>query len=152
MKNLSLFPAALLKKLVLTAVIGPTCFLFGTVYYLYAKDEVFLCISLIVMVACLFKAAKLYSVISKKQYFELNGVCIRITGKPFSKYRKIRLLDDNLIETELVLKKDSKISIGYQYRFYLLKRPDIGLQLTNEYVMTVLGNDSLLGYENFGEV
>lgn len=151
MKNLTTFPAVLLKKLVMTAAIGPVCFLFGTVYYLYANDKIFLCISLIVMVACLFKAAMLYLTISRKEYYELNGVCIRVADKPFSKYRKIRLLDDSMIETELMLKKESKILIGCRYRFYFIKKPENNLQVRNDYVMAALNGDNLLGYENLGE-
>lgn len=78
-----------------------------------------------------------------------KGTCVGITPKPLRRYRKIRIMDDNGNESALLLSKQSKVKIGYRYRFYFKNTQR--LTLGSEYFDSALSSDCFLGYEELGE-
>lgn len=69
--------------------------------------------------------------------------------KPLRKYRKIKIMDDNGNESTMLLGKQSKVKIGYRYRFYFKETQRISLG--SEYLDSAMSSDCFLGYEELGE-
>jgi hypothetical protein len=65
--------------------------------------------------------------------------------KLLTKFRKIKLVDEEGNETAFLLSKQSKITVGERYRFYFKKTTR--LTLGNEYFDSALSSDCFLGYE-----
>lgn len=64
-------------------------------------------------------------------------------------YRKIKIMDDKGNESSMLLGKQSKVKIGYRYRFYFKETQHISLG--SEYLDSAMSSDSFLGYEELGE-
>jgi len=58
-------------------------------------------------------------------------------------------MDDTGIESTLKLGKQTKIKLGFRYRFFFSRNGRI--PLGNEYFETVLSSDCFLGLEELGE-
>jgi len=58
-------------------------------------------------------------------------------------------MDDNGIESSLLLGKQTKVKIGSRYRFYFKQGQQ--LSVGNPYFDTALSSDLLLGFEYLGE-
>ena len=142
-------PAPLRRKLYLTAIIGAACLLIGLAMFLFLKDKMMLFLSLIICTFSIGKAVDYYRVIVGEDYEIVEGTCISITPKPLRKYRKIKIMDDNGVESSLLLNKQSKVKIGYRYRFYFKETQHISLG--SEYLDSALSSDCFLGYEELGE-
>lgn len=142
-------PRVLLQKLLLTLLIGAACLLVGITYFLFAHDTVFLVLSGIVFASSLLRYLGLYRIITQKRYESVEGVCVGIAARPLRRYRKVRLMDRDGIETAVLLGKQIKVKIGYEYRFYFKedKRPSLG----SEYLDNALSSDHFLGFEELGE-
>ena len=143
-------PAPLRRKLYLTVIIAAVCLLVGLAMFLFLKDKMMLFLSLVI---CMFSAVKVieyYLIIGGKEYEIVEGTCVSITPKPLRKYRKIKIMDDNGIESSLLLNKQSKVKIGYRYRFYFKETQHISLG--SEYLDLALSSDCFLGYEELGEI
>lgn len=67
----------------------------------------------------------------------------------FSKYKRIKIMDENGIEGVLLLHKHAHIRIGYCYCFFFKKGSHISFG--NGFLATVLATDMFLGYEELGE-
>ena len=106
-------------------------------------------LSLIIYMFSIGKAVDYYRVIAGKDYEIVEGTCVSITPKPLRKYRKIKIMDDNGVESSLLLNKQSKVKIGYRYRFYFKETQHISLG--SEYLDSALSSDCFLGYEELGE-
>ena len=137
------------RRLLLTAIVGTVCLLIGIVMCLFLKDRMMLFLSLAVCVLCLYKAFDYYRIMSDGKYEVVEGTCIAVIPKPLRKYRKIKIMDDEGNESSLLLGKQSKIKIGYRYRFYFKETDRISLG--NEYFDSALSSDCFLGYEELGE-
>lgn len=150
MKNfLKLAPLPLRRKLLLTGILGILCLLIGLAMFLYARDRISLLLSALVCGLSLYKAWSIYRIVKKKEYEVVEGTCIGIVPKPFRKYRKVKIMDDEGIETTLLLSNQSKIKIGFRYRFYFGKTQR--LTLGNKYFDAALSSDCYLGHEELGE-
>ena len=149
MVNMKEAPAPLKRKLFLTCIVGTVCLLVGIGMCLFLRDRMMLFLSLAVCVLSLGKAFDYYRVMSDEKYEVVEGTCIAVMPKPLRKYRKIRIMDDNGNESSLLLGKQSKIKIGYRYRFYFKETDHISLG--SEYFDSALSSDCFLGYEELGE-
>lgn len=69
--------------------------------------------------------------------------------KPLRKYRKIKIMDGDGNESTMLLGKQSKVKIGYRYRFYFKETQHISLG--SEYLNSAMSSDHFLGYEELGE-
>lgn len=142
-------PAPLKRKLFLTCIVGTVCLLVGLAMFLFLKDRMMLFLSLAV---CVFSAGKVidfYSVIAGEKYEIVEGTCVAVMPKPLRKYRKIKIMDDNGNESTMLLGKQSKVKIGYRYRFFFKETQHISLG--SEYLDSAMSSDCFLGYEELGE-
>jgi len=146
MKN---FPSVLFRKWVFTLAVGVGFLGIGGVYFLFAGDGVLLGLSGLVFGFGLLRSFLLYRTISSHDYETMEGTCVAIANRPLRKCRHIKIMDDQGIESTLLLARQAKIKIGYQYRFFFKKnaRPSLG----SEYFDTALSTDCFLGYEELGQ-
>lgn len=87
--------------------------------------------------------------IAGEEYEIVEGICVAVMPKPLRKYRKIKIMDDNGNESTMLLGKQSKVKIGYRYRFYFKETQRISLG--SEYLDSAMSSDCFLGYEELGE-
>ena len=149
MNTLKSCPRVLFQKLLFTALIGAGCLIIGLAYYIYSKDNITLALSCLVLLFSMIRSAGLYTVISKQKYDAVEGVCVGIKPKPFSKHYTVKIIDDNGIENTLRLGKQSKLKIGFRYCFYF--KQGERLSVGSEYLDTALSSDNFLGFEELGE-
>lgn len=142
-------PAPLRRKLYLTAIIGIICLLVGLAMFLFLKDRMMLFLSSVLLVFCIGKVVDHYRLIVGEEYEIVEGTCVSIMPKPLRKYRKIKIMDDNGVESSLLLNKQSRVKIGYRYRFYFKETQHVSLG--SEYLDSALSSDCFLGYEELGE-
>ena len=143
------FPAPLKRKMLLTALVGIGCLLVGVAFAIFAKDTMMLFLSIAVCGFSLYKTFTMFRVASKKDYEIVEGTCLAIVPKLITKFKKIKITDDEGNETTLLLSKQSKVSIGERYRFYFKKTTRV--TLGNEYFDSALSSDCFLGYEPITE-
>lgn len=148
-KQLKECPRVLLQKFFITLFLGAGCLAVGAAYFAAAKDTVFLALSGILSIGCVWRSYCLYRMIAHKQYNVTEGICVGITPKPLRRYRSVRLMDAEGLESTLLLDKRTQVKIGSQYRIYFKK--DAQASLGSEYLDTALSGDCFLGIENLGE-
>lgn len=117
--------------------------------FLLLKDRMMLFLSLAVCILSVGKALEYYRVIAGEEYEIVEGTCVAVMPKPLRKYRKIKIMDDNGNESTMLLGKQSKVKIGYRYRFYFKETQRISLG--SEYLDSAMSSDCFLGYEELGE-
>lgn len=139
------FPTPLKRKIFLTVLIGVCCLIIGGAFALFAKDAMMLILSIAICAFSSYKAFTMHRVASQRDYEIVEGTCSAITPKLFTKFRKIKITDDDGNEIALILNKQSKLSIGERYRFYFKKTTRV--TLGNEYFDSTLSSDCFLGYE-----
>lgn len=142
-------PLPIRRKLFLTCIIGIVCLLVGVAMFLLFKDRMMLFLSLAVCFFSFLKAFEFYRVITGEEYEIVEGTCISVMPKPLRKYRKIKIMDDNGNESTMLLGKQSKVKIGYRYRFYFKETQR--LTFGSEYLDSSMSSDCFLGYEELGE-
>ena len=149
MNELKNFPKALLQKVLFTALIGVGCLLVGAAYFIFSKDTITLVLSGFVFAFSIIKSAGLYHTVSKQKYETVEGTCIGVSSKPFRKHFTIKVMDDAGVESSLRLGKQTKVKIGFRYRFYF--KQGERLSVGNAYFDTALSSDHFLGFEELGE-
>lgn len=142
-------PFPLRRKFYMTGLLGLLCLLIGIAVYFFSKDRTMLMLSGVVCILCILRAYSIFRIITDEQYETVEGTCVGIMPKPLRKYRKVRIMDDEGNESSLLLNKQSKVKIGYRYRFYFKKTQR--LTLGNELIDSSLSSDYFLGYEELGE-
>lgn len=149
MEKIRNVPVPLRRKFYMTGLLGLICLLIGIAVYFFSKDRTMLLLSGIVCILCISRAYCIFRIITDEQYETFQGICVGIVPKPLRKYRKVRIMDDEGNESSLLLNKQSKVKIGYRYRFYFKKTQR--LTLGSEYIDSSLSSDCFLGYEELGE-
>ena len=149
MNKLKNCPKALLQKVLLTALIGIGCLAVGAAYYFFSGDTTTLVLSGFVFAFSMMRAAGLYITVTKQKYETIEGTCVGVSSKPFRKQYTIRVMDDAGIESSLRLSKQTKIKIGFRYRFYF--KQGERLSFGNQYFDIALSSDHFLGFEELGE-
>jgi len=142
-------PKALLQKILFTALIGIGCLTVGSAYYIFSRDGITLALSGLVCVFSLAKSAGLYNVITKQKYEIVEGACVGVSSKPFRKHFTIKIMDGAGLESSLRLGKQTKVKIGFRYRFYF--KQGERLSVGSEYFDAALSSDHFLGFEELGE-
>ncbi len=149
MEHLKGAPAPLRRKFYITGLLGLLCLLIGIAVYFFSKDRTMLLLSGVVCVLSIWRAYSIFRTIDKKQYETVEGTCVAITPKSLRKYRKIRIMDDEGNEFAVLLNKQSKVKIGYRYRFFFKQTQRFSLG--SEYLDAAMSSDHFLGYEELGE-
>lgn len=145
MENTKNTPTPIYHKLILTCIVGTGCLLVGLAMSLFLRDKMMLFLSLAIWIFSFLKANNYYRIMCDKKYEIVEGTCVAITPKPLRKYRKIKIMDDNGIESSLLLEKHAKVKIGYRYRFYFKETQH--LSFGNNYLDNAVSSDHFLGYE-----
>lgn len=148
MDEMIMIPTPLRQKMTWTAVVGVLCFLVGLGFFLFWKDQTTMLLSCTLLVMCMGKAISYYRIVTTNAYEVVEGTCVGIAPKPLRKYRKVKIMDSTGNEISLLLDKQSKIKIGYQYKFYFKKTERI--TIGSEYFDSALNSDCFLGFEEVG--
>ena len=139
------FPAPLKEKFISLILMGVLLWIVGICVALIFKDMTMFMLSLLASVCCFIKAGMFYVTVSNKEYETVTGTCISVSPNLIRKQKKIKIMDNDGNERNLILSKHSKIAIGKEYCFYFKETKRISLG--SEYFDSVLSSDCFLGYE-----
>lgn len=139
-------PKPLLRRLVLTFLVGAGCFFTGLVFFLHQKDISFFILSILLSAGSAAKAILLGLQIRRKSYTVLEGTCTDVRLKLFRNTHDIVLTDQDGNEHLLRIGKDYKVRPGLSYRFYFRTSESIPSGQPPLLAKAVL-TDSLLGVE-----
>lgn len=145
MKKQNIIPAPLLRKIILTPLLGSVCMILGIAMFWGTKDRTLLILSGVLLAMCAYKGFRYYQTAVTGRYETVCGTCIRIAPQIIGKLRKIYLMDDAGVETVLRLPKQQRFTIGSRYRFYFAKVS--GLAVGGEYLDALFSTGAFLGYE-----
>ena len=115
-------PDPLFRKILITAVTGCCCMIFGAAYFFAAKDGILLFLSAMLLTGCLWRAFSLYRIAAKESYELVEGTCVGVSAGLIGKLKTVRMMDDAGTETTLRLAKNCKFKIGDRYRLYFDNR------------------------------
>lgn len=139
-------PTPLLKRLVLTFLVGIGCFVIGLTFYFYEQDHIFLGLSCFILAGSFIKTILFYIQLRRKTYILLEGTCTQVQFKLFTKSYQLLLVDAEETEHTLLIGKDYKIRPGQSYRFYFKTASGISPR-QNPLLEKVFLTDQLLGFE-----
>lgn len=139
-------PKPLLRRLVLTFLVGAGCFFTGLVFFLHQKDISFFILSILLSAGSAAKAILLGLQIRRKSYTVLEGTCTDVRLKLFRNTHDIVLTDQDRNEHLLRIGKDYKVRPGLSYRFYFRTSESIPSGQPPLLAKAVL-TDNLLGVE-----
>lgn len=139
-------PKPLLRRLVLTFLVGAGCFFTGLVFFLHQKDISFFILSILLSAGSATKAILLGLQIRRKNYTVLEGTCTDVRLKLFRNTHDIVLTDQDGNEHLLRIGKDYKIRPGLSYRFYF-RTPDSIPSRQSLLLAKAVQTDNLLGVE-----
>ena len=139
-------PKPLLRRLVLTFLVGTGCFFTGLVLFLHQKDISFFILSILLSTGSAAKAILLGLQIRRKAYTVLEGTCTDVRLKLFRNSHDIVLTDQDGNEHLLRIGKDHKIRPGVSYRFYFRTSDSIPSG-QNPLLTKATLTDNLLGVE-----
>lgn len=145
MNRINSIPGPLLRKIILTPLLGAVCMIFGLAMYLGAGDRTLLILSGVLLAMCVFKSIQYYHIASTRHYKTVCGTCVRITPQVAGRLRRVYLMDDLGVEITLRLPKQHRFTIGSRYRFYFAEV--IGMNIGGEYLSALLAAGGFLGYE-----
>ncbi len=149
MEILKDWPKVLVQKILFTALIGAACFIVGLAIFIFSKDKVTLALSVMVLLFCIIRSAGLYITAKKGRYETVEGTCVGVSSKPLRKQITIRIMDDAGCESTLRLGKQTKVKLGFRYRFYFKQGERVSTG--SVYFDAALSSDSFLGFEDLGE-
>ena len=124
MKHLPEWPAPLLRKWLLSAVIGLGFLIVGSIMYVALNDKIMLLLSIPLTLLSAGRCALLYRQIGREAYECVEGVCIKIQKAPLRKQRSLCLLTDSGIEHTVTLDTRIPVRIGNCYRLFYLATED----------------------------
>ncbi len=139
-------PKPLLRRLVLTFLVGAGCFFTGLVFFLHQKDISFFILSILLSAGSAAKAILLGLQIRRKNYTVLEGTCTDVRLKLFRNTHDIVLTNQDGNEHLLRIGKDYKVRPGLSYRFYFRTSESIPSGQPPLLAKAVL-TDNLLGVE-----
>ena len=114
-------PKPLFAKLVVLCAISFFCVLFGGAYALYSKDQIFLFMSILLGICCIFRFIILYFTIRKQAYQIFEGICIKKEKLPLTGSQKFFFVDVEGKEFPFIFEKRTRILKGHHYKLYLHK-------------------------------
>lgn len=139
-------PKPLLRRLVLTFLVGTGCFFTGLIFFLHERDFSFFVLSILLFAGSAAKAILLGLQIKRKTYFVLEGVCTDVRLRLFRNSHDIVLTDQDGNEHLLRISNDHKIRSGISYRFYFKSSGSIP-SAQNLLLAKAALTDNLLGVE-----
>lgn len=148
MERLKAWPPVLLRKWLLTCVIGLGCLLVGIVMFLAAGDRVMLMISGLLALMTTLRCVSFFRLVSKQAYETVEGVCIGIKKAPLRKQRSLCLLTENGAEHTITLDQQTPVRIGNCYRAYFQSSGPVS---EADPLQRFLARDQFLALEDLGE-
>ncbi len=139
-------PKPLLRRLVLTLLVGTGCFFTGLVFFLHERDTSFFILSILLFAGSAAKALLLGFQIKRKTYFVLEGICTDVRLRLLQNSHDIVLTDQDGNEHILRISRDHKIRPGVSYRLYFNSSGSIPSGQNPLLTKAVL-TDNLLGVE-----
>lgn len=148
MEKLKGWPSVLLRKWLLTCVIGIGSLLAGVVMFFTADDRVMLRISVLLALLIVLRCIALFRLISKQRYETVEGICIGVKTPPLRRQRSLCLLTETGAEHTITLDKQTSVRIGRCYRVYFRSS---GIAQNSASLPSILAQDQLLALEDLGE-
>lgn len=121
--KISEWPAALLRRWLLSAAAGIGLLLAGLAASLAMRDTILLALSLLLTLFFAVRCISFYFIIIRDAYETLEGVCVELKRLPLKKQQRVRLMTPDGLEHKLLLDKQTRLSIGNCYRIYIKSRP-----------------------------
>lgn len=146
MTKINTIPKPLIRKMFFMLLIGIIYFSIGLAYYIFAKDKMFLALSVVILVISLYRAYIIYKIALKKQYEIVEGIVTKITPKLFYKQHIIYVKNNVGIESSLYLDKKNRIRIGNSYKFYF-RMSDKQYTTGSDILDSALAYNQFLGFE-----
>lgn len=141
-------PKPLFRRLMLTLLVGISCFVIGLTLFIVQKDRSFFTLSVLILLGSFIKGALLHRLIRKKAYTTIEGTCMDVRPKMLGQSREVLLADPEGQELRLIIGKEHKIHPGICYRFYFKDASGISPG-KNPLMEKALLTDNLLGVEAF---
>lgn len=143
-------PKPLFMKLLIQAAIGGFCVLIGCAYGIRFHDWIFVIMSLLIGICCLFRTISLYRLVRTQSYRVLTGTCIKRDPVILRKVQQIQFTDGAGLEYHFSLDKTAKLLQGHHYRLYFRKNSylDPNVQANGNF----FHSSDFLGYEEVATV
>lgn len=148
MAGIKEFPRPLLRRWLITVLLGIAFLGVGLAVTLYMDDWGMFILSLILCVSTIIRAGLMFMMMQEKRYEIVEGTCVSVSRIPVGKKKKIKIMDNDGNETDLLLGRNDIVKIGYIYRFYF--KDTERLTIGNSYLDSALNADCFLGYEQIG--
>ena len=133
----------ILRKIVITSLIGAGCAVLGISAGIAFRDRVFVLLSLAVFVMSLAKAFNLYLIDKQRKYFEVSGVCTGITPGWFTGTKTVKIeTEEN--EYEVIVPKNVKIREQQKYTLCFKQIGDTSA-LDNNFIKARILSDNFIG-------
>ena len=123
MQKPSQWPAPLLRKWLLLALIGLGCPAVGLVMLILNGDVVLFAMSIILALFTACRCAILFRQICREEYDLIEGVCLSTKWVPLQRKRTLCLMTDTGENRTVVLPNKLVPGVGRRYRVYLLDAP-----------------------------
>ena len=147
MQNPSQWPAPLLRKWLLLALIGLGCPAIGLVMLILNGDMMLFVMSMILALFTACRCAILYRRICREEYDVIEGVCLSTKWVPLQRKRTLYLMTDTGEKRTMVLPNKLVPGIGRRYRVYLLDAP---VQAQSSPALRDLGHLNAFAVEDLG--
>lgn len=139
-------PKPLYNRLVLTFLVGTSCFFIGLAFYFLEKDLSFLCLSGLIFFCSIGKTILLFLQMIHKSYLILEGTCLSIRPILFCNCNEVILEDTDGNSLRLMLGRNQKLHCGMYYRIYFKESSGISPG-KNPLMAKALLTDNFLGME-----
>ena len=121
MRGIFQWPAPLLRKWLMLALIGLSCFVIGVIMLAINRDIMFLGLSMVLVIMITVRCVILYHRIDRKAYQTLEGVCVSIITVPLQREHSLKIKTD-LGKEKIVLTDNRSIHhVGARYRIYIIR-------------------------------
>lgn len=141
-------PVVILKRLVLTFMVGTGCFFVSLTFFIYERDTLLLCLGIFLLVMCGIRSCRLFFIGLTGSYTVLEGECREVRFLPLSKYQKILLFDANGESHCIHLEKNCRILPNGHYRLYFSDEIPKSLSDSPLFFQRAASVGSFLGAEN----
>ena len=99
-------PLPIIRQLVLTIIVGISCFFIGIIYHTRTDDALFLILSICILFSSVIKSYNLFFTIKNHAYVVIKGTCKSMTRLLIQNCNKFVLEDTNGNRQELLLGKN----------------------------------------------
>ncbi|MEG0752785.1 MAG: hypothetical protein RR461_03055 [Angelakisella sp.] len=96
MKKQDTIPQPLLRKIILTPLLGAVCLVFGLAAYLGAGDRILLMLSGVLFISCIVKGIQYYRLSISGRYMVVQGTCVRIAPQ-FMESKSLCIFPNNYV-------------------------------------------------------